>query len=103
LATEIQVTTPPGEHADLSVPYPPSVVDRFIEWVDRLPGPAGLFYLALLGVLIVLFNGIAWLAGAAPAGTVGELGDSLTSSVLLTGCCAGFVFAACFAISRAEP
>lgn len=49
--------------------YPPSVVDRFMAWADRLPGPISLFYSLLLLVLIVIFNGITWLEGSAQFGT----------------------------------
>lgn len=45
-------------------PYPPSVIDRFLAWVDRLPLPAWSFYLLLLAALIILFNGLAWVDGS---------------------------------------
>jgi len=69
MATEIGVSTPPPERADLNVPYPPGIVDRFMAWADRLPGPVWSFYLVLLVVLIVIVNGVSWLDGSAQFGT----------------------------------
>ena len=51
-------------------PYPASVVDRFLGWVDRQRVPAWFFYLVLLAALIVLFNGLAWIDGALRLGTL---------------------------------
>lgn len=50
-------------------PYPPSVVDRFMAWVDGLPGPVWAAYVVLLLVLILIVNGVAWLDGSTPVGT----------------------------------
>ncbi len=47
----------------------PGVVDRFMAWMDRLPGPVWSFYLAVLALLIVIINGVTWLDGTAPFGT----------------------------------
>ncbi len=69
MATETVVSMLPRERADLNVPYPPSVVDRFMAWADRLPGPVWSFYLVLLIVLIVIINGITWLDGSVQFGT----------------------------------
>jgi len=52
--------------------YPPfraSVVDRFLAWIDRLRVPAWFFYLALLALLAVIFNGLAWIDGTLQRGT----------------------------------
>lgn len=69
MPAEIAVPTPQGKRADLSLPYPPSVVDRFMAWADRLPGPVWAFYLALLVLLILVINGITWLDESVPFGT----------------------------------
>ena len=45
-------------------PYPPSWVDRFTDWVDRLPGPAWLFYVVLGLVLYLIEVVIQWSTGA---------------------------------------
>ena len=50
-------------------PYRASVVDRFLGWIDRLRFPAWFFYLALLAVLVVIFNGLAWIDGTLKLGT----------------------------------
>ena len=50
-------------------PYPPSWLDHFTAWVDRLPGPAWVFYL-VLGILAALVEAaIQWQEGAYPFGT----------------------------------
>jgi hypothetical protein len=58
-------------------PYLPSVVDRFTAWADRLPGPVWLFYLLLLAVLILIINGITWLDGSVPVGTIDHYRTSI--------------------------
>jgi hypothetical protein len=50
------------------VPYPSSWINRFFDWVDRLPGPHGLFY-GLLGLLLIgLGVGLKWADGVYPLG-----------------------------------
>jgi hypothetical protein len=46
-------------------------------WADRLTGPVWIFYLALLVVLILIVNAIAWLAGVQPFGTLDVYRSSL--------------------------
>jgi hypothetical protein len=50
--------------------YPPSWVDRFTRWVDRLPGPSLAFYLGLALVLLLLESAVKWRDGAYPLGTI---------------------------------
>lgn len=50
-------------------PYPPSWVDHLIALIERLPGPAWLFYVLLLLVLILLTNALQWRDGTLPLGT----------------------------------
>jgi hypothetical protein len=64
MATEVGESPSASERKDGYPPYPASVVDRFLAWVDRLPGPAWTFYLLLLAVLIIIFNGLAWIDGS---------------------------------------
>jgi hypothetical protein len=64
MATEISESPSTPERVDRYPPYPASVVDRFLAWVDRLPVPAWFFYLVLLAVLIIIFNGLAWIDGS---------------------------------------
>ena len=51
------------------LPYPPSLVDRFLTWVSSRSYPAWFFYFALLTYLIVIFNGLAWVDGSLQPGT----------------------------------
>lgn len=65
------VVEPSNQRTD--VPNPPSWIDHLIAWVDRLPGPAWLFY--ILSVLAVgfLLNAGFWIDGGLPAGTFDPL------------------------------
>lgn len=56
----------------LAVPvqhYPPSWFDRLKVWVDRLPGPAWLFYLVGALALYMLRTILQWTDGTHPPGT----------------------------------
>ena len=64
MATKVAESPGAPERVDGYPPYPASVVDRFLAWVDRLPVPAWFFYLALLSALIIIFNGLAWIDGS---------------------------------------
>jgi hypothetical protein len=49
--------------------YPPSWIDRLIAWIERLPGPAWLFYgLSVLG-FAVIFNAVFWIDGSLLVGS----------------------------------
>ena len=50
-------------------PYPPSWVDRLTDWVERLPGPAWIFYLGAGLVISLTRNIIGWTDGSYPVGT----------------------------------
>jgi hypothetical protein len=50
-------------------PYPPSWLDRFTGWVDRLPWPAWAFYLLLAVATILEISAVQWLEGAYPRGS----------------------------------
>ncbi len=52
--------TPPA----LSHLYPPSWLDRFFNWVDRLPGPPWLFYLGLWAVLMFIQIFTQWITAS---------------------------------------
>lgn len=69
MATDLEAPTPGRELAGSKPSYPPSVVDRFMAWADRLPGPVWALYLLLLLTLIVIVNGFAWLDGSQQPGT----------------------------------
>jgi hypothetical protein len=64
MATEVAESPSAPEREERYPPYPASVVDRFLGWVDSLPVPAWFFYLLLLAVQIIIFNGLAWIDGS---------------------------------------
>ena len=49
--------------------YAPSWVDRFTGWVDRLPGPAGAYYLGIGLGLFLPPSIVLWLENVLPLGT----------------------------------
>lgn len=53
----------------VSLPYPPSWIDRVTDWVRRLPIPAWLFYLGVALVLVLTRTIVAWNDGSYPVGT----------------------------------
>jgi hypothetical protein len=57
-----------AERIALVRPYAPSWVNVLIAWIERLPGPAWAFFVALMAIGIVAFNGQAWLSGLTPVG-----------------------------------
>lgn len=68
MASEIGVSEKLPKRQAAAAPYAPGIIDRFMAWADSLPGSAWTFYLVLLGTLVVIFNGVAWLAGIIPFG-----------------------------------
>jgi len=54
-------------------PYPPSWFDRFKAWVDRLPGPAWVFYLVFGAAVVLAETAIQWREGAYPIATFNPL------------------------------
>ncbi|GAI75197.1 unnamed protein product, partial [marine sediment metagenome] len=52
-----------------SIPYPPSWLDRFTEWIERLPGRSWVFYPALGLVLAFAVTVVHWRDGSYPIGT----------------------------------
>jgi hypothetical protein len=49
------------------LPYSPSWVDRLTAWVERLPGPAWLYYLAAFASLSAAYYLVKWWEGGFPA------------------------------------
>jgi hypothetical protein len=49
-------------------PYAPSWVNVLIDRIDRLPGPAWAFYLALMVPAVIMQNAEFWLSGSTPVG-----------------------------------
>lgn len=56
-----------------AAPYRPSWIDRLIRWIDRLRGPAWLFYGLGTLALALLINGILWIDGSVPYGAPGSI------------------------------
>ncbi len=54
-------------------PYGPSWFDRFTLWVDRLPGPAWLYYVILGAAFGLVGSAVQWGEGAYPVGTFNAL------------------------------
>jgi len=59
--------------------YPRSWADRFMDWVERLPGPIWLFYLGLWLALFLMANAVKWLDGSQPLGSI-ELLSTVSAS-----------------------
>lgn len=55
------------------VPYPPSWIDHLIQWVDRLPVPAWLFYVLSIVALALVINIVLWIDGSVPFGSFGSI------------------------------
>jgi hypothetical protein len=56
--------------AELGPPYPPSWLDRVTGCVGRLPGPAWAYYLGLLVLQLAYVNGVLWVNGKTPVGSI---------------------------------
>ena len=75
MASELQPVIPvPSQPGAVDPrPYPPSTINRFMRFVDGLPIPYWLTYLALFVVESVLVHLLAWLDGWLPALTFSPL------------------------------
>jgi hypothetical protein len=70
---------PSPTEAGNAQPYSPSWVDRFTAWLERLPLPPWLSYVAIWLVLLLAYSAVKWGDGAYPIGTVNGV------HLLLTG------------------
>jgi len=52
----------------MATPYPASWIDHLIAWIGRLPGPAWVFYVLAIVLLILVSHGVRWLDGSLPRG-----------------------------------
>ena len=50
--------------------YSTSWVDRFTDWIERLPGPYWTYYLGLGILLFILQVGVLWIEGVFPSGKI---------------------------------
>ena len=55
------------------ISYPPSWIDRLIQWIDRLPIPAWLFYILCILTYIFAISIVLWIDGSVPFGKVGSI------------------------------
>jgi len=51
------------------VPFQPSWIDRFIVWIDHIPGPVWLFYLLSVLTIAILINASFWIDGSMQFGS----------------------------------
>lgn len=51
-------------------PYPPGWFDRLLDWLDRLPGPAGAYLVALFVVQWLVVDALLWWNDKLPVGTI---------------------------------
>jgi len=51
-------------------PVKPSWVDRLIDWIDRLPSPAWVFYLVMYVVAASMLHAAIWIDPVVPVGTL---------------------------------
>ena len=58
---------------DFKIPYPSSWIDRFIQWISRIPGPAWLIYVAALLAFALLNNAVFWLDGSLAVGSFDQV------------------------------
>lgn len=56
--------------------YTPSWIDRFVDWLDRLPGPAWVYYVLGTLAFAMLVNGMLWIDGSLAFGAVDRLSTS---------------------------
>ena len=60
----------PSETASFERPYAPGWFDRLTAWVDQLPGPNALYYLALMVLQLAYVTTLLWFNGKLPVGSI---------------------------------
>lgn len=66
--SETGVISPKSTRPSGQAPYPRSWIDRLVQAIDRLPGPAWLFYVVMFVTGALLNNAVRWLDGSLAAG-----------------------------------
>ena len=61
----IPIEAPPATTRAVPPPYAASWLDRLLDWIEALPGPAPLAYLVLGTVVVVVMYAQPWTLGAA--------------------------------------
>ncbi|HLE51551.1 MAG TPA: hypothetical protein VI755_05790 [Anaerolineales bacterium] len=62
-------SSPVTDLPEFEIPYASSWIDRLIQWISRIPGPAWLIYVAALLAFALLNNAVFWLDGSLAAGS----------------------------------
>lgn len=68
--TKLASTVSNRKEGYAGLPYAPSWVDRLLDWIDRLPLPAWLFYLIVLFIALLIEHMIQWAEGSLVAGAL---------------------------------
>lgn len=69
MATKLSTNRARSKPGGFRPPYPPSWPDRLGDWLDRLPGPALLYYLLIGLAVFTAETLVQWQAGTYPVGT----------------------------------
>lgn len=67
--TQLSDTSLVNDLHDSDIPYHRSWIDRIVQWIDKLPVPSWLFYVALFLTGALLNNALRWLDGSLEAGS----------------------------------
>jgi hypothetical protein len=67
--TDTAVSSLVADLQESEIPYPRSWIDRLTQWIDRIPGPSWLFYIASLLASALLNNAIFWMDGSLTMGS----------------------------------
>ena len=67
--TDTAVSSLVADLQESEIPYPKSWIDRLTQWIDRIPGPSWLFYVASLLASALLNNAIFWMDGSLTMGS----------------------------------
>lgn len=70
-------SSPESKQALATAEYPPSWIDRLVDWIDELPGSPWLYYVVAAIVVAGLGNAVFWLDGSVPLGETTGLANSL--------------------------
>ncbi len=63
---ETTTSEPVAEPREATLPYPPSIIDRWMRFVQRLPLPYWLTYLLLFLLVVLLHHLLDWTDGSVP-------------------------------------
>ncbi len=64
---EATTSAPLPAHREAALPYPPSILDRLMRFVQRLPLPYWLTYLLIFALQVLLDHILDWADGSTPA------------------------------------